>query len=79
MNAGGKSKNNSDTEQTSDDGILEIYTGKVEMTLSQVEKVIDMASVMGCSECGQIGRSFRKMKDLPPTFKCESCAVYLCA
>ena len=76
-----KSTGSNEEESKSDDGIVEIFMRSDEMSLEQVERCIDKATVIACGGCDQIGRSYRKLKDLPPVFKCESspCEHYLCA
>ncbi len=63
-----------------DEDILEVFTLRDKLSLQQVEKIIDRATVITCAGCDQIGRSYRKLKDLPPTSKCESvpCDKYVC-
>ncbi len=48
--------------QALDEDILEVFTLRDELSLQQVERIIDQATVITCGVFDQIGRSFRKLK-----------------
>ena len=69
-----------DQDQGLDEDIIEVFTLADKLSHQQVLRIIDRATVITCGGCDQIGRSYRKLKDLPPVLKCESapCDKYVC-